>query len=356
MHRGRMRLVPVVTRTDLVDCGAVRFEHDVVDRSLLRGELAADRKRTRDIRRVRLVFAAGVDEQQVTVLQRLVVLVIVENAAVWTTAHDRVVRGIRVAQPELVHQFRHDLEFLSPRLAVLHRTDVRAGGDPGRLPHHVHLDLRLEQSHVVQYVIESDYFLRRMPSVTGLSPQTVDPPDDALIEIGVHAHLVINAGAVLEQARKDVVEIRYRESVIRAVVTAGSGRAGALPIPGLPRGIAVAHEQDVLRLFPAGNQDCNRFGLAEARQIEEVAVLTVRVLDVVVTVTNRCRGQDGDRVAAHLLDELAAPAGEFVSTNGGHGWFQCSGASGGSEGWSRNGSSSSNTSCTPTRTNSTSSA
>ena len=50
---------------DRVDAGELRGEHQLVDRLLRAAEPAADRKRARDVRRVALELATGVDQQQI---------------------------------------------------------------------------------------------------------------------------------------------------------------------------------------------------------------------------------------------------------------------------------------------------
>src|SRR6185312_6713648 len=122
-----------------------------------------------------------------------------------------------------------------------------------------------------------------------------------------------------------------------------------------------------LGLLATGDQYGHRFRLTEPRQVMEVAVLAIGVLNVVIALPNRCRGQDRNGIAPHEAHQLPAPLREFLFRSydglccGPNqaarfvGFLQCRGAPG-DEGWSRNGLSSSKTSCTPTRTNSTSSA
>ena len=64
-----MRLIPVIVTPDLVDGSKLRLEHDFVDGTLLGREFAVYRKCPRDVRRVVVEFATGVDEQQIAVLQ-----------------------------------------------------------------------------------------------------------------------------------------------------------------------------------------------------------------------------------------------------------------------------------------------
>src|SRR6185437_16728763 len=116
----------------------------------------------------------------------------------------------------------------------------------------------------------------------------------------------------------------------------------------------------------------HRLRLVEAGQIMEVTVLPVRVLDVVVAVAHRRRGQDGDGIAPHDLQQRPPAACELGAKvlsarargsrdrwrrapGGGSMADQCRGAPG-DEGRSLRGSSSSKMTCTLTRTNSTSSA
>src|SRR6202011_5452804 len=131
-------------------------------------------------------------------------------------------------------------------------------------------------------------------------------------------------------------------------------RTSAPPIPDLAGRITVAHEHHELGVLAARYQHGHGLRLPESRYVVKVTVLPVRILDIVIAVPDRCSGQNCDGVAAHETRQLAAPACKLVPGDGLDG-FQCSGTLGG-PGWSRRGPSSSNTSCTPIRTNSTSSA
>src|SRR4029079_8175414 len=100
--RGVVRLVPVIAGPGLADGSALRVQHHFVDRALLGREAAVDGKCPRDVGGVQLVFATGIDQQQSAVLERLRVLVIVQDAGVRTTTHDRVIRDVGVVATELV--------------------------------------------------------------------------------------------------------------------------------------------------------------------------------------------------------------------------------------------------------------
>src|SRR6185437_5375359 len=236
-----------------------------------------------------------------------------------------------------------------------------------------YLDTRLVESHVVQEMIESDDLLGRMAAVARLGAQAVHPTDEPLVELRVHAHGIEHTGPVLHEAGQDLIDIGDGKGIIGAIGSARSCGAGAPSIPGHAHAVSITHEENVFGMVPSRDQDRYRLRLIEAGQIIKVAVLPIRIFDIVVAVPHRCRGQYGDRVAAHQLEERAAATRELVAqvlsarARGprdmgrrgapGDGFManQCSGAPG-EDGAALMGSSSSNTTCTLTRTNSTSSA
>ena len=168
----------------------------------------------------------------------------------------------------------------------------------------------------MQRVLERDEFLRAVDAELGLAPQRIHPADHALVEIEVHAHRVVNAPAALEQARQDVVDVADRKSIVGAVITHRTVGTGATTVPGLAGGITVAHEQDVFGLLATGNQHRHCLGLVEAREVVEIAVRPIVVMDVAVALTLGRRGDDGDGALAHELHELLAAARVFVFAQG----------------------------------------
>src|SRR6185437_5047627 len=89
--RRLVRLVPVVARAHLGDGRAIRLEHDLIHGTLFRGEAPAHRESARDIGGIRLVLAAGIDQEHVACLQRLIVFAVMQDAAVVAAADDGVV-------------------------------------------------------------------------------------------------------------------------------------------------------------------------------------------------------------------------------------------------------------------------
>src|SRR6185437_13064566 len=190
---GRLvRLVPMVAGPHLRNCGPVGFQHDLVYCALLPREAAIDRNGAGDVRSVGLVLAAGIHEQHVAALERLIVVAVVQDTAAVAAADDGVIRGVRVVQAELVDDLRHHLVFLEARPAHLHRPDVRGGGDPRSFAHEADLDARFVEPHVVQDVVEGDDLLRRMAAVPRLRTQAVHPADEPLVELRIHPHGIEN--------------------------------------------------------------------------------------------------------------------------------------------------------------------
>ena len=194
---------------------------------------------------------------------------------------------------------------------------MRLRGDARRGAHRLDLGAALEQPHVVQHVIERDDLERRMAAIARLRAQPVHPAHHALVELRMRAHRVIDLGAVLEQPRQDLVDVGDRKGVIGAEVAHRARGSGAAAVPGFARRIAIAHEQDVFALRTPGHQHRDGFGLREAGEIEEVAVGTVGVFDIVVAQPHRRGRHDGDGVAPHELHQGATAAGEFFAADRG---------------------------------------
>src|SRR6185312_8131822 len=96
VHGGIVRVVPVIARSHLGDGGEIGLQYDVVDGALLRREPTVDRIGPGDVGSVRLVLAAGIHQQQIAVVQRLIVIPVVQDAAVRAAADDRVIGGVGV--------------------------------------------------------------------------------------------------------------------------------------------------------------------------------------------------------------------------------------------------------------------
>ncbi len=244
------------------------------------------------------------------------VLVVVQDAAVGAAADDRVVGDVGLVPMEFVQQLGHHLVLGDAGPGLLHRADVGADGDLRRALHHGRLGPALEQPHVVQRVLQRHELLRAVDAVLGLAAQRVHPADDALVEIVIHAHRVVDPLAALEQARQDVVDVADGEGIVSAEVAHCTLGPGAAAVPGFARRITVAHEQHVLRVLAAGDQHRDRFGFVETGEVVEVAVGPVVVMDIAVALALGRGGNDGDGALAHQLHQLLAAARVLVFTQG----------------------------------------
>ncbi len=234
-HRRLVRVVPVIAGAHARDGRAVRLQHHLVNRALLGREAAVDGQRAGDVGGVALELAAGVHQQQVAVVERLVVVAVMQDAAVRAAADDRVIGGVGVVTPELVQQLGHHLVLGGARAAEAHDALMRLRGDARAGAQQLELAPRLVEAHVVQHVIERHELLRRVAAVARLGAQAVDPAHHALVEVRVHAHGVVHPGAVLEQSRQDLVDVGDRKGIVGAVVARRPGGPGAAAVPGLAR-------------------------------------------------------------------------------------------------------------------------
>ena len=246
---------------------------------------------------------------------------------------------------ELVNELGLELVFLHAGPARAHRAAMGVDGDASRLAHDAGLGAALEEPHLVQQMIERDELARRVTALA-LRVQRLDERKQLLIEL-VAADRVVHAVAALEQARQDVVQVRDRERVVGTVVGDGTLGAGARPVPLLAIGVALAAEQQELALRAARHEDRHGLGLAEARQVEEVAVLAIDVQGIAAADALRRGREDGNPARADELHQMLAAAREFLGLHGiGPRDRQCTSRVAAA----RSAPSSSNTICTLTRT------
>jgi hypothetical protein len=248
-----------------------------------------------------------------------------QDARVRATTDDRVIGDVRVVTPELVQDLGHDLVLAASRAHEAHGSNVRIRRDARRFAHELDLGPRLEQTHVVQQMVERDELLRRMPP-PGFAAQPVHPSDDALVEVLLHAHRVVDGGPVLEEPRQDLVDISDRKRIVRPVFAGGTLRSRPAAVPHLASRIAFPDEEHVLTLLASGHEHGYGVGFVESREIVEVAVLAERVLDVTVAVSHRGRRQNHDRIAARHAHELTAAACVLLTRDASDSRLQCRGS------------------------------
>ena len=265
-----VRLVPVVASFGRLGRGAIGREHDLVELALRLAEPAVDRERARDVGRVHLKLAAGVDQHELAVLELRVVRAVVEHAGVRAGRDDRRIRALGAVAPEFVQELGLELVFVHAGPDRLHRAPVCRDRDLRGAAHRARLRPALEQPHLVQQVVERDELARRVAALA-LRVQRLDEREQPLVEL-VGAERVVDAVAALEQSGQDVVEIRDRERIVGAVRRDGALRPRARPVPELALGIALAAEHQEFALRPTRHEHRDGLGLREAREVEEVAV------------------------------------------------------------------------------------
>ncbi len=196
---------------------------------------------------------------------------------------------------------------------------VRFSGDPRRCSHGLDLDGRLAKAHLVQDGAWVDDLRGREDAATRSSADAVDGAEKALVEPPIVADPVMNAAAVLQEIRKLVREVSSDEGLVRAVVLLGAVDAGARPVPDLAVAVPRTHEEGRLAVLCVEDQDALR--LVEPRQVEEVRVLPVLVLDVVVPHEDRGRGKNGHgrrRGGGHRVEKRGAAVGPGFAIVRGH--------------------------------------
>ena len=306
-----MRVVPVVAGFGALDGRGLGVEHQLIELALRLGEAAVDREGAGHVGGIAVVFAAGVDQQQLAVLQAGVVFGVVEDAAVLAAAEDRRVGRLAAVAAKAVEDFGLDLVLVHAGLTGLHGADVGLAGDLRRLAHQPHLGARLEQPQFVQDVLQVDELVRHGGAGADALAQLVDPAHQLVVELRILAHRVVDAVAVLQQAGEDLVDVADREGVVGVVVVDRAILTGAAAVPGLLLLIAFAAEEDVFALLAPRHEHGHRFRLREVGQVEEVAVLTVGIGDIAVAGAFLRRRDDGDGILFHHAHQRAAAPPQF---------------------------------------------
>ena len=181
------------------------FEHQLVDRALRARELAADRKRARDVGRVAVELAAGVDQQQIRGLGLPVVVAIMEHAGIGPRGHDRGVGDrLRAGAQEFVGELGLDLVFEPSGTRALHGAPMRAARDLGGAAQAAKLVLVLVEPHRRQRRARVDDGLGRGDSGAHAIAHLVEALRDRLVPVRVETHGRVHGTAVAGQLREFV--------------------------------------------------------------------------------------------------------------------------------------------------------
>lgn len=168
-------------------------------------------------------------------------------------------------------------------------------------------------------MIQGNEFVRRLGAQVRFGADDVDPLHQVPVELGIAAHRRIHPVAAFDQAGQDVVDIGDGEGIVGAEITDRAFGTGTQAVPQFALGIAFATEQHVLAVRATGHQHDHRFGLGEAAQVLEIAVLAVDMFDIAIADGHRGGRQDRDTVGFHLRHERLAATGVFRFRDMDHG-------------------------------------
>ena len=140
-----------------------------------------------------------------------------------------------------------------------------------------------------------------------------DPPEHALVEPLEVTHRVVDPRLVLDQPRQDVVEVADGKRIVGTVPLAHPFEPAPGAVPLLRRGVTLPAEHHELALLAPGCERRHCLGLAEPREIVEVAVGTKWELDVAIARPHRRRRHDRDAPLSHHVHQTLAALREFAS-------------------------------------------
>lgn len=322
-----MRHVVRGARPGVGDGGLLRGHHDLVERALRAGEAPVDGEGAGDVGSVAVEFAAGVDQAQVAVAQFGVAGAVVQHAGIRTGGDDGVVgHALRAVAAEFVEQFGLEVIFAQAGARGPHGAHMRPGGDARGAAHDVELARVLEQAHLIEDGAHVQRLVRRRHARAALRAHGVEPAAHAAVEGAALGQRIGHGGRIGEQARQRRVDLLDRMGFVQAEGFAGGFGTEAETVPDFAFLVLGAAEQHAERRCVAGRHHDGQhgFGLGEAGQVIEVAVVPVGVVAVAVAHGLRRGRDDGDaaaRRAQPLRDALAALAGslEEGEFGGGHG-------------------------------------
>ena len=156
------------------------------------------------------------------------------------------------------------------------RATMGRNRDSRRPFHEADLSTTLKEPHLMQDVVEIDKFIRRMTALPSRI-QRVHPGQEALIELAEYPHRVIDALAALQQTRQNLVDVTDRKSVICTVLRDQPLGAFPVTIPQFSVSIFFTTEHQELTLRAAWNQNRNGIRFLETRDVEKIAVGTIRI-------------------------------------------------------------------------------
>ena len=108
------------------------------------------------------------------------------------------------------------------------------------------------------------------------------PMQQLFVKVRVAAKVAIDPGAVLEQARKNVLDILKGEGIIGAKHVDGPLESDSSSIPHFLYRIALTTENQKFAASASRSQYCHCLGFGKACEVEKITVGSITVLDVTV--------------------------------------------------------------------------
>ena len=290
-------------------------QHHVVHRFLRPAEFAVGRKTARDVGGVALVLAARVNQHQIAVLERCVVLNVMQDAGVGAGPDDAAVTRFHAFQLELVMNFRRQLIFEATGFGEFHRAHVAARGHRAGVLHQFQLGGGLDQTLLVQRAFQRHKLRRSHGAAPRHFANLAHRGGDLRIQLRMLAEREIHALAAAEQRRQHAGKFGNVERLVRSIFLRSTFGPGAVAVPDLSRRVARTHEQQVLALGPAGREHRDGVRLRESREIAEIAVLAEAVMRIARADHFARGGHDGDAIRPHRLHQTRTARGVFVELN-----------------------------------------
>ena len=161
-HRRMVRIIPVVARPDLFYRLVLGGQHHIINFFLGFTVTAIHRKAAGNIRRITAEFRARINQHDVTVAHRFIVLGVMQNTAIGTTADNRRVGPAGAIAVEFIEQLGLQLIFIFTRTAGFHGINMGLHRNFCRLAHQLNFFTAFEQTHIVQQMVQRNEFIRRM--------------------------------------------------------------------------------------------------------------------------------------------------------------------------------------------------
>ncbi len=300
-----------VGQTGLAHCNnlALGVEHEFVYRTLRHCELAVDREGSGDVSSQVPVFATSVDEQEVSVVEDLIVLDIVQDGRILTTGDDTSVsNALGTLGCDHVLNGRLDLTLAHARLGKAHCLGMGDSTDVAGCAKRIDLLRRLVQPHLVKDRPRIRNDLRsRNARPSSMAAGGSHRRENALIVRSSEGPA--DRRSADESLPEPSVEVSKIVGCVGTESLDGAFHSGAETVPSLQLRVSGPNEERVLLSVVARVEYGNRVGFREPGQEEEVGVLSEGVVDVIVTRLKPSGWDDRDRVTK-LFHESGTPCRE----------------------------------------------